>query len=227
MIVSYGLLVREIEKFQAITWSNAVLDEAQAIKNPETLRFKAAVALKADFRLATTGTPVENRLDEIWALFQFLNPGLLGSRKTFDQTYSGTDESEQKRESLRRLLSPFILRRLKSAVLKDLPPRTDVNLVVELSKEERLHYESLRLHALERLSDAEKSDAVTILAEISKLRRACCHPRLVSPSSKLESSKLKMLLRLLADLKAGGHRALAFSQFVGHLKIVSSALKTA
>lgn len=227
VIVSYGLLVREVEKFQQISWTNLVLDEAQAIKNPDTQRFKAAVALKADFRLATTGTPVENRLDEIWALFEFLNPGLLGTRKAFDQAYSGADDSEQKRESLRRLLAPFILRRLKSEVLQDLPPRTDVNLEVKLTKEERLHYESLRLHALERLSDAEKQDAITILAEITKLRRACCHPRLVDSTSKLEGSKLKMLLRLLSDLKEGGHRALVFSQFVGHLEMVSAALKTA
>jgi SNF2 family DNA or RNA helicase len=225
LITSYGLLVNEIEKFQQVEWGNMVLDEAQAIKNPVTKRFKAAISVKADFRLATTGTPIENRIDEIWALFRFLNPGLLGSRKGFDKAYSGLEEADEKRESLRRLLTPFILRRVKSQVLKDLPPRTDVNLTVELSKEEKLHYESLRLHALERLETAEQSDAISILTELTRLRRACCHPKLVSPKTKLEGAKLKVLLRLLDDLKASGHRALVFSQFVDHLKIVEVEMK--
>lgn len=227
MITSYGLLVNEIEKFREVKWSNLVLDESQAIKNPATRRFKASVALEADFRMATTGTPIENRIDEIWALFRFLNPGLLGTRKSFDKTYSGLEEMENKRESLRRLLSPFILRRLKSQVLKDLPPRTDVNLTVEMSKEEKLHYESLRVHALERLEKSEKSDAISILTELTRLRQACCHPRLVDPKTKLEGAKLKALLRLLRDLKDSGHRALIFSQFVGHLAVVREELEKA
>lgn len=225
MITSYGLLVNEIEKFREVKWSNLILDESQAIKNPSTKRFKAAVSLDADFRLATTGTPIENRIDEIWALFRFLNPGLLGTRKSFDKTYSGVEEMEEKRESLRRLLSPFILRRLKSQVLKDLPPRTDVNLTVEMTKEEKLHYESLRVHALERLESAEKSDAISILTELTRLRLACCHPRLVDPKSKMEGAKLKAMSRLLQDLKDSGHRALVFSQFVGHLAVVKEELE--
>jgi SNF2 family DNA or RNA helicase len=225
MITSYGLLVNEIERFRKVKWANLILDESQAIKNPTTKRFKAAVSLEADFRVATTGTPIENRIDEIWALFRFLNPGLLGTRKSFDKTYSGLDEMEEKRESLRRLLSPFILRRLKSQVLKDLPPRTDVTLKVEMSKEEMLHYESLRVHALERLETSEKSNAISILTELTRLRLSCCDPRLVDPKTKLESAKLKALLRLLRDLKDSGHRALVFSQFVGHLSLVKEELE--
>ena len=174
--------------------------------------------------MATTGTPIENRIDEIWALFRILNPGLLGTRKSFDKAYSGLEDLEDKRESLRRLLSPFILRRLKSQVLKDLPPRTDVNLMVEMSKDEKLHYESLRVHALERLENSKQSDAISILTELTRLRLACCHPRLVDPDSRLEGAKLKALLRLLQDLKDSGHRALIFSQFVGHLTVVKEEL---
>ena len=224
VITSYGLLVNEIEKFREVKWSNLILDESQAVKNPDTKRFKAAVAINADFRMATTGTPIENRIDEIWALFRILNPGLLGTRKSFDKAYSGLEELEDKRESLRRLLSPFILRRLKSQVLKDLPPRTDVNLMVEMSKDEKLHYESLRVHALGRLENSKQSDAISILTELTRLRLACCHPRLVDPDSRLEGAKLKALLRLLQDLKDSGHRALIFSQFVGHLTVVKEEL---
>lgn len=221
VICSYGLMCRDIEKIKEIDWHTVVLDESQAIKNTQTQRFKAAVELKADFRIAATGTPVENHLGELWALFRFLNPGLLGSQRLFQARY-GKDETAL--ESLRFLLSPFLLRRLKKDVLLQLPSKTEITLSVELSRAEKLFYESLRLRAVEKV-ESEGTGLIGILAELTKLRRACCHPTLAGGESSLGSSKLDGFLELLEGLLEGGHRALVFSQFVDHLGIVAAELK--
>jgi len=220
LVCSYGLLCRNIKNLKQIRWHTLVLDESQAIKNTQTQRFKAVTALEADFRVAATGTPVENHLGELWALFRFLNPGLLGGQRTFLSRYS---KDENALDNLKLLVSPFLLRRLKKDVLKDLPPKTEITLTVELSREEKLFYESLRLRAVERVEE-ERAGLIGILAELMKLRRACCHPSLVGGDSSLESSKLNRFLELVTDLKEGGHRALVFSQFVDHLKIIRTQL---
>lgn len=219
LICSYGLMCREIKNLRETNWGTAVLDESQAIKNTQTQRFKAAISIPATFRVAATGTPVENHLGELWALFRFLNPGLLGGQKTFFNRYSGDEEAL---ETLKELVSPFILRRLKRDVLKDLPPKTEITLSVELSQEERLYYESLRMSAVERLEE-KQAGVINVLAELMKLRRACCHPKLTGGD--VASSKLDRFLELLENLREGGHRALVFSQFVDHLKLVGDELK--
>lgn len=221
LVCSYGLLCRELEEFEKIRWHTLTLDESQAIKNPQTQRFKAAVKLSSDFKIAATGTPVENHLGELWALFRFLNPSLLGGQRKFSKSFSGSDEAL---EGLKTLVSPFILRRLKSDVLSDLPPKIEVTLKVDLHRDEKLFYESLRLGAVERMEQRERTGVVPILAELMRLRRACCHPRLVDPGSDLPSSKFERFWELLADLRDGGHRALVFSQFVDHLKLVREEL---
>ena len=231
LICSYGLLVQEQERLCGVSWSAAVLDEAQAIKNPATKRARAAMKLQAGVRVATTGTPIENRLMELWTLFRFLNPGLLGSKESFRQRFAlpiERDSDVSARHHLKQLLRPFILRRTKDQVLDELPERTDILFTVTMSPDEAAHYEALRRGAVERLEGLPQGPAgqrsVQVLAELTRLRRACCHPRLVTPESLLPGAKLQALDSLLTDLRAGGHRALVFSQFVGNLTIVREHL---
>ncbi|MCI5212688.1 MAG: DEAD/DEAH box helicase, partial [Candidatus Electrothrix sp. ATG2] len=232
VIVSYGLLPLEADLLTAPDWQTVVLDEAQAIKNMQTKRSKAAMELKAEFRLITTGTPVENHLGELWTLFYFRNPGLLGSFKRCQEKFAGPIERDQDgdtRNRLRKLIRPFILRRLKSDVLQELPPKTEINLEVEMSKDELVLYEAQRIKALETISShADKEGAgqqhLRILAEIMKLRRLCCNPSLVLPDCGISSSKLKVFAATLEELLTNKHKALIFSQFVDHLQIIRKFL---
>ncbi|MBI3929222.1 MAG: DEAD/DEAH box helicase [Armatimonadetes bacterium] len=229
MICSYGLLVQEVEALSQVSWEGIVLDEAQAIKNKHTKRFLAAVRLEGRFRVATTGTPIENHLGELWSLFRFLNPGLLGSLESFNRRFAGPIEraqDAQARQLLRRRLRPLILRRTKAQVLDELPARTDIVIRVELKPEERAVYEAARRRAVEAVEASEgEPQPMRILAELMRLRRLCCHPRLVYPESDLTSSKLTQAERLLDDLLENRHRALVFSQFVGHLSLVRERLE--
>jgi len=233
VVCSYGLLQTESELLTGKHWQTIVADEAQAIKNGLTKRSQAAMALQADFRLVTTGTPIENHLGELWNLFHFINPGLLGSLKKFNERYAQAIENNKDhaaQQRLKKLLRPFILRRLKSDVLKELPSRTEITLHVELSKEERTFYEAMRRNAMQAMQDALKEGQqagqqhLKILAEIMKLRRACCHPKLVMEDSPLSSAKLQAFEELVDELISGRHKALVFSQFVGHLHIIRDLL---
>jgi superfamily II DNA or RNA helicase len=230
LVASYGLLLQEQEALSSLRWSTIVLDEAQAIKNVSAKRTGAALSLKGDFRLVTTGTPIENHLGEIHSLFHFLNPGLLGSRKSFMERFA---EAFQKRKDpearrrLKRMVQPFILRRLKSAVLDELPPLTEIVLEVEMGAEEAALYESLRSCALEKISGLDMPAArqrVHILAEIMRLRRACCSPRLVVPDSTIPGAKMEVFGDVVEGLRENRHKALVFSQFVGHLALVREYL---
>ena len=232
VLCSYGLLQTESERLSAVRWSTVVLDEAQAIKNPTTKRAQAARKLAADARVITTGTPVENRLDELWSLFRFLNPGLLGSRERFNKRFAGPIEAAGDREArrhLRRLVRPFILRRTKGQVLPELPERTEIIRPVELGAEEAALYEALRQRALERLDESADDESagarhLHILAELTRLRRACCHPRLVLPEATVAGAKLEALVEIVEELREGGHKALIFSQFVDNLTIIRARL---
>lgn len=231
LIVSYGLLPIEGERLASVQWQTVVLDEAQAIKNMQTKRSKAAMALQAGFKIITTGTPVENHLGELWTLFHFLNPGLLGSFKSFNEKFAvpiERDGDNEARNRLRKLIRPFILRRLKSDVLQELPAKTEITLDVEMSNEEVLLYEAQRLKALENISahgdEGAGQQHLRILGEIMKLRRLCCNPSLVLPESKIAGSKLKVFGDTLSELLNNNHKALVFSQFVGHLAILRDYL---
>jgi len=230
LVCSYGLLHQAAELLAARTWQMAVLDEAQAIKNAETKRAQASVALQAGFRLALTGTPVENYLDELWSLFNFVNPGLLGSREGFQKRFAGPierDRDTHARQALRALIRPFLLRRTKAAVLSELPPRTEQTVNVEMAETERAFYEALRQRAMESIAalDAPRGRRkIQILAEITRLRRACCNPALIDAAAGVPSGKLEAFLDLVQDLVRNRHRALVFSQFVGHLGLVRAAL---
>jgi SNF2 family DNA or RNA helicase len=230
LVVSYGLLYQEAELLASVEWHTIVLDEAQAIKNVAAKRSQAAMHLRGKMRLITTGTPIENHLDELWTLFNFINPGLLGPRERFNTRYAIPIERNNNREArkrLKKLIQPFILRRSKAQVLEELPPRTDVVLQVEMSPQEAAFYEALRQQALERLEQDDSpvgQKHLIILAEIMRLRQACCHPRLVTPKSRIAGSKLELFGEVVSELLENRHKALVFSQFVGHLKILREFL---
>ncbi len=233
LVCSYGLIQQEdvAVMLAGISWQNIVLDEAQAIKNHATKRSGAVMALQGSFKIIMTGTPIENHLGELWNLFRFINPGLLGSLDSFNLRFATPierDQDEYASETLRRLIQPFILRRTKDQVLKELPSRTEITLPVELSTQEMAFYEALRREAIERLNDSDVQQAgqkhLQVLAEIMKLRRACCNPSLVKPELAIPSTKLEQFSELIAELLDNGHKALVFSQFVDHLKILRNHL---
>ncbi|WP_200874851.1 DEAD/DEAH box helicase [Desulfonatronum thiodismutans] len=235
IVCSYGLLQTESELLAKIRWTTLVADEAQAIKNVVAKRSRAAMTLPADFKVITTGTPIENNLGELWNLFNFINPGLLGSLERFNRNFAVPIEQNRDAEAKRRLKSlirPFILRRLKSEVLAELPSRTEVVLSVELSPEEAAVYDALRRRALEKMAEPDDDQPgqqrIKILAEIMRLRRACCHPELVmpgaGPKSGPGSAKLQAFGEILEDLLENKHQALVFSQFVDHLHLVRDYL---
>ncbi|MBK1619935.1 helicase SNF2 [Lamprobacter modestohalophilus] len=232
IIASYGLLQTEAEHLAEVRWQTIVADEAQAFKNALTKRSKAIMQLQGAFRIITTGTPIENHLGELWNLFRFINPGLLGSLESFNARFANPIEQHQDqgaRQRLRQLLRPFILRRLKSEVLSELPPRTEITLSLELSDSEQALYEAVRRESIARLEDAEANanpgqQRMQLLAEIMRLRRTCCHPRLALPDSTVPSSKLDAFADIVDELIENRHKALVFSQFVDHLKLIREHL---
>lgn len=232
LLCSYGLMQQQSDILTEKHFTTIVLDEAQAIKNRSTKRSQTAMQLQGDFKIITTGTPVENHLGELWNLFNFLNPGLLGSLDRFNENYANPIEKLQDRErrnQLRRLIQPFILRRRKNDVLDELPEKTEITLTVELSPEERAFYEALRRKAIENIEGSKGGDPndrrFKILAELMRLRQAACNPRLIQPDSPLPSSKLNLFAETVEELLEGGHKALVFSQFVKHLALIEEWAK--
>lgn len=232
LICSYGLLQQEqlAELLAKVQFQTIVLDEAQAIKNIATRRSQAAMNLQANFKLITTGTPVENHLGELWNLFRFINPGLLGSLEQFSRRFAAPIERNQDknaRQQLRKLIQPFILRRTKTQVLQELPPRTEIVIHVDLSADEMAFYEALRREALQKIAGITEPGGqkhLQILAEIMKLRRACCNTQLVAVDVALPSSKLEAFGEILDELLDNKHKALVFSQFVDHLRLLQGYL---
>ena len=233
IVTTYGLLQNDAGPLSAIDWHSAVLDEAQAIKNPATKRARAARALKAGFRLVTTGTPIQNNLMDLYSLFGFVNPGMLGSTEHYRRRFAlpiERDADAAARARLRRLIAPFVLRRLKTEVLDDLPPRTEVTLHVEMSPAEAALYEALRRRAVEDLEavmaqgPGPGEGRLELLAHLTRLRLACCNPRLVQDTGAPASSKLATFAETLDELLASRHKVLVFSQFVMHLKLIEEHL---
>ncbi|HIK43674.1 MAG TPA: DEAD/DEAH box helicase [Leptolyngbyaceae cyanobacterium M65_K2018_010] len=232
VVCSYGLLQQDevSEMLAEVQWQTIVLDEAQAIKNSATKRSKAAMKLQGGFKLLTTGTPIENHLGELWNLFRFINPGLLGSQEQFSLKFANAierNQDKQARNRLKKLIQPFILRRTKSQVLDELPARTEITLQVELSAQEMAFYEALRREAVAKLADPNVEAGakhLQVLAEIMRLRRACCNTRLVRAETALPSAKLEAFGEILEELLENNHKALVFSQFVDHLTILREFL---
>ena len=232
MVTSYGLMQSEEEAFKEVEWRIAVLDEAQAIKNYNTKRARAVVELNAKCRIVTTGTPIENNLTELWSIFNFINPGLLGDHSEFQDRFV-TPISELKdvnaRERLSAILKPFVLRRLKRNVLRDLPPKTEIQQFVNLSAVEREFYNEFR----NKLQDEIKNSKLTpgqermkVIAAITKLRLAACNAKLIQPDANVPSSKMDAFCDLLEQLLAEKHKILVFSQYVKHLTLVRHVLES-
>lgn len=227
LLATYGMLVTEGDLLQSKEWNLIVLDEAHTIKNKDTKMSQSAMLLKGRFRLLLTGTPVQNYLGELWNLFQFMNPGLLGTFEEFNQKYIIPIETlgdKIRQKQLKRLVSPFLLRRTKNEVLDELPQKTEVNFPVEMTEEEMSFYEALRRKAESSMMEGELT-ALQTLSEITKLRQAACHINLAGGHLKGYSSKIVRFLQILEVLKENGHRALVFSQFTGHLDYVRKALE--
>ncbi len=234
LIVSYTLMQQAGEEFAAHPWHTLVADEAQAVKNATAKRSQALFDIPADFRIALSGTPVENRLAELWSIMRFCNPGLLGTLARFTERFGNPIERNRDRDAqrlLRRLVAPFILRRTKTQVLDDLPPRTELILSVVPEPDEAAHYEALRRHLVieaESLAGEKTGQArMHILAQLMKLRRAACDPRLTTPDLGYVGAKVRAFAELAAELVANGHKALVFSQFVDFLKLLREPLDQA
>ncbi len=229
VISSYGLLQHNEELLTEKQWETIILDEAQAIKNAFTKRWKTVMKLKGNNRVALSGTPIENHLGELWSIFSFINPGLLGTVKSFQSKYSAPIEngqSAEKIQALKALVSPYILRRLKSDVLTELPPKTEQTIHVEQSKEEAVFYEALRQKAEDRIRRLmSANDRLGVLAEITKLRQACCDSSLVDNAITIENSKLNLFIETVKNIIDNGHKALVFSQYVSFLSLVRKRLE--
>jgi superfamily II DNA or RNA helicase len=232
LVLSYGLLTRDCERLSKVQFATVVFDEAQALKNAGTHRARAARELKGDFKVALSGTPLENHLGELWSLCRIVFPGLLGSWEAFRSRYANPIEKKldpTAGPALGRVLAPFLLRRTKSQVARELPERTDIRVPVVLSAEEWQLYEDARLAALSDLETRsstlkEQQRRVDVLAALTRLRLLASHPRLYDPASTLESAKLKRLTELLDELLEAGHKILVFSQFTSHLALVREHL---
>lgn len=235
VVTTYPVLVRDEERFAQQRFHLVVLDEAQAIKNARSQARRALESLQAEHRVCLTGTPVENHLGELWSIFDWLAPGLLGDELAFRRFWRQPIEKRGDAErlaALRDAVAPFVLRRLKRDVAKELPPKTELVLPVELGAAQRELYEAIRVaaHADVRRAIRAKglaASAVTILDALTKLRQVCCDPRLVAMDAARgvrDSAKLQSLMDLLVDQLADGHRALVFSQFTSMLALVGEAL---
>ncbi|MEZ6149682.1 MAG: DEAD/DEAH box helicase [Pirellulaceae bacterium] len=233
VVCSYGLALRDAEALATIQWASMVLDEAQAIKNSRSKTSIAIATIPADWKLALTGTPVENHLGELWSLFHVVSPGVLGGWEQFRRRFAAPiekDNDDERRLALRDRLRPFLLRRTKEEVLKDLPPRTEMNVYVEMTRDEREVYDKVRLSALgeidalAKLSDV-KDQRFRILALLTRMRQLACSPRLVHEDWKGRSTKTQQLCDTLLELRDEGHRVLVFSQFVKHLSLIREMLE--
>lgn len=236
VLTTYGLFVTEADSLCEKKWNTVCLDEAHVIKNRQTKTSASVMKLQARHRIILTGTPVQNHLGELWNLYQFINPGLLGSHEQFhekyivpielqDKTMVSTNRQERSRQ-LKRIVSPFMLRRTKQEVIEELPDKTEINMPVELTEEEMAVYEVIRRRAKQLLEDEPSTAGVSVntLAEITRLRQAACSAELAEKGWTGECSKLNVLIDLLQEITGGGNSVLVFSQFTSFLAMVRQRL---
>ena len=227
IVTTYGILLSIQDFITKKHWNVACLDEAHIIKNRGAKTSAAAMKIQADNRVMLTGTPVQNHLGELWSLFQFVNPGLLGNYEHFSQKFIIPIEGyqdQEKQEQLEKIVHPFMLRRTKQAVLNELPEKIEIYHTVELNQEELAIYESIRIRAEKLLQAAGSNIDMHVLAEITRLRQAACSAQLIEPKWTGECSKITALVELLQGVIEGGNRALVFSQFVSFFDIVRKEL---
>jgi len=233
-LTTYAILRLDAKALAARSFGAVVLDEAQAIKNPDSQTARAAYALRAGFRLALTGTPVENRLEELWSLMHFVNRGLLGGRSDFGEQVARpiAEGRAGAAAALRQRIRPFVLRRLKKDVAPELPPRTEGVLRVELTDGERAVYDAVRAATQKDVlallgGDGKGAGIIQALEALLRLRQAACHPALVPGQTASTSSKIEALLEALETAVAEGHKALVFSQWTSLLDLIEPALARA
>lgn len=237
-IISYDMARMDIEELEAMDFSTIVLDEAQYIKNHATKTARAVKHLKGQHRFALTGTPIENRLSEIWSIFDFLMPGFLGTyesfRKRFELDILGGDEAVA--EHLRSLIAPFVLRRMKDAVLQELPAKQESIIRIPMGEEQRALYFATEQHLREDLHRQKQKDGahlsgresllkVDVLAELMRLRQISLDPSLIFDNFKEESAKTRAILELLSQAMASGEKSLVFSQFTSYLTHLQKELE--
>ena len=236
VLTTYALLARDVELLARERFEWLILDEAQAIKNPRAKAGVAARSLDAGRRLCLTGTPLENHVGDLWSLFDFLMPGLLGTRARFRRQFQNPIErhgDEERRAVLARRIQPFFLRRTKAEVAPELPPKTEMLRVIALDERQRRLYERVRVAMHDKVRRAlaregpERSQ-VLVLDALLRLRQICCHPRLartIDGADPVPSAKLELLMQLLPELIEEGRRVLVFSQFVGMLELIESEVR--
>jgi len=234
ILTTYGTMLRDVTQLAEIEFDYVVLDEAQAVKNSATASAKAVRLLRGKHRLALSGTPVENHLGELWSLFEFLNPGMLGEAKVLNMAGGlARNPGEDARKLLAQALRPFILRRTKQQVARELPEKTEQTIFCELEGPQRKHYDELRKHYRESLlmrvqQQGMGKSKMHVLEALLRLRQAACHPGLLDAARIQEpSAKLDVLMDQLAELREEGHKALVFSQFTSLLAIVRDRLDAA
>ena len=231
VLTTYGTMLRDAPALARIDFDYMVLDEAQAVKNASTASAKAVRLLRGAHRLALSGTPVENHLGELWSLFEFLNPGMLGEARLLQMSGGmARNPSEEARQLLAQALRPFILRRTKQQVARELPEKTEQTIFCELEGAQRKQYEELRRHYRASLLERVRTDGLGktkmhVLEALLRLRQAACHPGLLDPKRVDEpSAKIDVLMEHLAEIREEGHKALVFSQFTSLLSIVRRRL---
>ena len=236
LLTTYPLLSRDSEQLQAQHYHSIILDEAQAIKNPNTKMAKLVRQLPCDHRLCLTGTPMENHLGELWSLFDFLMPGFLGDSNRFKKFYRTPIEVHgdlEKQQKLAQRVQPFLLRREKDEVASELPPKTEILQTVELEGKQAELYESIRLAMDKRVREAIKTQGlgrshITILDALLKLRQVCCDPRLLKldqAKNVTQSAKLELLMDILPEQLEEGRRIILFSQFTSMLALIEDELQ--
>lgn len=234
LVTSYDLLKRDIGKYEDILFASQIIDEAQYIKNQNTQAAKAVKQIQSGFRLAMTGTPIENRLSELWSIFDYLMPGFLYNYKRFKEKLEIPiiqTQDETAMQQLQKMVRPFIMRRLKKDVLRDLPDKLEENVFARIEGEQQKLYDAhvMRMKLLlEGQSEQEfKQAKIQVLAELTKLRQICCDPSLIYEDYQKESAKLDMCMELIENAVNGGHKILLFSQFTTMLERIQSRLDKA
>jgi len=229
ILTTYGTLRRDIYQLKDLKFDYVVLDEAQTIKNAASQVAKASRLLQARYRIALSGTPIENHLGDLWSIFEFLNPGMLGRSSLF-RIYAADSQDEQSRELLGKGLRPFILRRTKQQVANDLPEKVEQTIHCQMGKEQRKLYDEMRQHYRDSLLGMIRDQGIAksqmhVLEALLRLRQAACHPGLLDPERSEESSaKLDVLIAQLDEIIDEGHKSLIFSQFTSLLSIVRQHL---
>ena len=232
VLMSYGILLQDLEDLQKLEWKYLILDESQKIKNPATKTYRAVTSLVAEHRLCLTGTPVENSVIDLWSQMNFLNPGMLGTLRQFESRFLDKNgNQEESQQLLRRIVKPFILRRTKEEVVKELPARTEILQLVEMTHRQReMYQEGLERYRAQIFHEIEAKglakSRLKILEALTYLRQVACHPAIMDETIDLtESGKIQLLEEMLESIIQEGHKVLVFSQFVRFLKLVRRLLE--